>query len=656
MRRKIIISLLSLFALFAIGGTAASWYVSAGTSEMRRLVDLHEIEGLRRNLVIRVQSVQADLYTARTPLAHELDEIVANVAELDTSADDCASCHHRRPVEEQIEELQRLIGRYKTTLSYYITAAANRERIARIQAEAAEIGNHILQHSEHMSATASLSLGEIAKTAASRIDNVRTLLLVTPVLATCLGVAIFLYLARSVTSPVQRLVGATRVIASGDLGHRVQQQEEGEFGELARHFNAMGAALETSYQKLQSANEDLRREIGERRQAEREREELQDLLLQMQKMEALGRLSAGVAHEFNNFLQVIRGCADRMAQRRGAESRDEPELDMIADTTERGANLTRQLLTFGAKAEGEPVPIDMNQSVRTVKAMLERIFPQSIEIQVSLGEAIHSVMADPAQIEQVLLNLALNARDAMPDGGVLRMETHRGDDRGRASSMSATGENAEWVVLRVSDNGHGMDDETVRNVFDPFFTTKGVGVGTGLGLATAYGIVRSCDGEIECKSEVGRGTAFEVRLRALPGVSVTTRAKETSPAEPLRGTGTILFVDDEAAVVKVMSESLEECGYVVHTAGSGEEALEFFHEHGREVDLVVLDLGMPGMGGRACLEKLLEIDPDTKVVISTAYSTREGEREMTKSGARGFLGKPYPVSELLREVASVLSA
>jgi CheY-like chemotaxis protein len=376
----------------------------------------------------------------------------------------------------------------------------------------------------------------------------------------------------------------------------------------------------------------------------------------MQKMDALGRLSAGIAHEFNNFLQVIRGCADRMAaRRRDAEGGHEPELDMIADTTERGANLTRQLLTFGAKAEGEPVPVDMNQSVRKGRAMLEGIFPESIELQVSLSEAIQAIMADPAQIEQVLLNLALNARDAMPDGGVLRMETHRGDDGGRTSRASATGENAEWVVLRVSDNGHGMDDETVRNVFDPFFTTKGVGVGTGLGLATAYGIVRSCDGEIECKSEVGRGTVFEVRLRALPGVAVTARAKETSPTEPLRGTGTILFVDDEEAVVKVMGESLEEYGYSVHTAGSGEEALEIFREHGREVDLVVLDLGMPGMGGRACLERLLEIDPDAKVVISTAYSTREGEREMAKSGARGFLAKPYPVSELLREVASVLS-
>lgn len=656
MRRKIIISLVSLFALFAVGGTAASWYVSSATDQMRRLVDLHEVEGLRRTLVIRVQAVQADLYTARTPLTEDLDQIVVNVAELDESAEECASCHHRPAVEEQIEKLQGLIKDYETALSYYITASANRERIGRIMADAARVGNHILQHSEGMSAAASRSLGEIAKTAASKIDNVRILLLVTPVLATCLGVAIFLYLARSVASPVQRLVSATRVIASGDLGHRVLSEEEGEFAELARHFNVMGAALEDSYQRLQSTNEDLRREIAERQQAEREREELQDLLLQMQKMEALGRLSAGVAHEFNNYLQVIRGCADRMARRRSAEGGHEPELDMIADATERGANLTRQLLVFGAKAEGQPVPIDINQSVRKVKAMLDRIFPESIEIQISLCEDIYAILADPVQIEQVLLNLALNARDAMPDGGVLRMETLPGGGAGRASRTSAAGENAEWVVLRVSDNGCGMDDETVRNVFDPFFTTKGVGVGTGLGLATAYGIVRSCDGEIECKSEVGRGTEFEVRLCALPGVAVPARARETPPTEPLRGTGTILFVDDEEAVVTVMSESLEECGYAVHTARSGEEALEFFRERGREVDLVILDLGMPGMGGRACLERLLKIDPDTKVVISTAYSTRDGPGEMAKSGARGFLAKPYPVSELLREVASVLSA
>jgi signal transduction histidine kinase len=647
LRRKIVISLLSLFTVFALGAIVASRYVSVATAELSTLVDLHEVEGLRRNLVISVQSVQADLYTARTPLARELDAIVTNVAELDESAGECASCHHRPDLQRELDEILALIEEYKTSLSYYITASANAERIAQIELAAANIGDQILGRTERMSRNASLTLDEITAKAVSRINNVRVILVVTLVMTTMLGVAISSYLVRSVTKPIRRLVGATEILASGDLSHRVADNEKGEFGDLSRHFNAMSTALEGSYKDLRSANEELQREISERRQAEEDREELQKQLLHGQKLEALGTISAGIAHEFGNFLQVIQGSLERLTSKRGGIGSGRRELDLIGSAVQRGAELTRRLLTFGSKAESKLVRIDLNEKVRNVRTILEGALPRTIRIELDLSEDIPNVEADASEIEQVLLNLAVNARDAMPDGGVLRIETRRaGEDDG---SVAAEG---RVVVLSVRDTGSGMEDETVQQVFDPFFTTKEVGVGTGLGLSTVYGIVTGWGGKISCSSQVGRGTLFEIRLR-----DVSVAQPEGVPAGNVsRGSETILLVDDAVDLLEVVRENLAEHGYTIHTATSGEEALEFFRERGREIDVVILDIGMPGMGGRVCLEKLLEIDPDARIIVSTAYSARSDREQLMEAGASDFLAKPSRTSEILRKIEAVMNS
>jgi C4-dicarboxylate-specific signal transduction histidine kinase/CheY-like chemotaxis protein len=654
MRRKIIGSLVLLFAIFSVGATVASYYVAVGTTQMRRLVDLHEVEELRRDLVINVQTVQADLYKRGTVLASELDAIVKNVDGLDAAAGECASCHHPPDLAQDLEELEELIEDYKAVLSYYITASANMDRITEIKLEAAGIGNQILGRTEEMSATASRSLDEITEHATSKVEDVRIILLVTLLATTCLGIGVAWYLLRSVTKPIGRLVGATRILASGGLGHRIEERDETEFGELARHFNAMSSALERSYAGLRSGNEDLRREIRERKQAEQEREELQNELLQARKMEALGTLSAGIAHEFGNVLQIIEGCAGRLSSRGGKGSLGGREVEIINDAVERGAELSRGLLTFGRKAVGEARPIDLNDTVRRVKTILERTLPETIEIEVSLVEESLPVAADAAQIEQALLNLALNARDAMPEGGLLHLETSRGDEDGHASGTTSADGAGEWMVLRVSDNGHGIDHETLQHIFDPFFTTKDIGVGAGIGLATVYGIVTGFGGRITCQSDVGSGSVFEVRLPGLPGTSID-RETEGRPKEKVsRGTETILWVDDEITMLEVMSERLEEHGYRVHNADSGERAVELYEEHRGEIDLVVLDLGMPGMGGRACLDKLLEIDPEVKVIVVTGYGDRGHEAELMEAGASGFLAKPARGSDILNKIESVL--
>jgi signal transduction histidine kinase/CheY-like chemotaxis protein len=590
-------------------------------------------------------------------MAPRLDTIVVNVAELDEAAEECASCHHRPQIERELDEILELIEDYKTDLSFYITASANAERIESIELEAAAVGHQILERTERMSANASATLAQITEKAVTRINNVRIILFVTLAVAIALGGVISSYLVRSVTHPIRRLVGATRILASGGLGHRLEDEGEGEFRELARHFNAMSSALEESYEDLKAANVDLHREVSERKQAEEEREDLQRQLLHGQKIEALGTISAGIAHEFGNFLQVIQGSVERLTSEAEAEGTSHRELDMIDNAVRRGAELSRHLLTFGAKVESKLLPIDLNERIRRVRPILERTLPKGIEIETSLSEEILPVEADAAQIEQVLLNLAVNSRDAMPDGGVLRIETHCEDEGDRALETSPAAEADGWVVMRVSDTGHGMDEETVQQVFDPFFTTKEVGVGTGLGLSTVYGIVTGCGGRIRCTSEVGRGTVFEIHLPVLSGTTAAPGPEAMPPERKTRrGDETVLLVDDEVVMREVMRENLEGYGYRVHTAGSGEQALEVFRERGDEIDVVILDIGMAGMGGRACLDKLLEIDPETRVIISTGYGARRDQKEAMQAGARGFLVKPSPISEILSTLEAVLNA
>jgi signal transduction histidine kinase/CheY-like chemotaxis protein len=654
-KKKIVVSLALLFAIFASGAIIASWYVASTTEQLQELLDLHEVEALRRDLVISVRTVQGDLYTARTPLAPRLDDIVANVASLEEASNECAGCHHSPDVGSQLSETRSLIEDYKSALSAYITASANRKRIGSIQREAAGIGDRILERTESMSERASLRLDEITANAAARIKDVRIILLATLAITICLVVVVSSLLVRAVTRPIQRLVGATRIIASGELGHRIAIEEKAEFGELGRNFNAMSAALEKSYQELKSTNLKLQREIGERKQAEKEQQELQKQLLYAQKMEALGTLSTGIAHEFGNFLQIILGCVDRLTSRRDGADSLPAEVDMIASAARRGGDLTRRLLTFASKVETQPTLLDLNEQICSVKTILERTLPETIVIETKLSEELHPIQADAAQIEQIILNLALNARDAMPEGGRLRIETLHERAEGRHGRSHAGAETGDWAVLRISDTGQGMDAGTIRQIFDPFFTTKEVGLGTGLGLATVYGIVTGYGGQIGCTSEIGRGTTFEIRLPALSNQSGSVEANQRATRPTYRGNARVLLVDDESIMLLVMKQNLEELGYVVHTAESGEAALAFFNAHAAQIDLVVLDVGMPGIGGRACLAKLLQLDPNAKVIISTGYGAPRDEDEMRRAGARGFLAKPYQISEIVSEIEKVMS-
>ena len=390
-----------------------------------------------------------------------------------------------------------------------------------------------------------------------------------------------------------------------------------------------------------------------RRLAEEEREKLQAQLLQAQKMESVGILAGGVAHDFNNLLHVMRGNIEMFMQ---GKSEDHPEarrLRVVTKSMDRAAKLVQQLLFFSRKSSSPKVHVDLNHEVESMARMLERTIPRMIALELHLDSWVWPLFADPVQIEQILLNLANNAVDAMPNGGRLCIETSNVEldqDFNRLHPGSSFGRH---VLLTVTDTGCGMDKEVQEHVFDPFFTTKEVGKGTGLGLASVYGIVKGHGGYIQCYSELGQGTTFRVYLPAAEQrnmAAVKSRMKTTLQG----GRETILVVDDEAVIRELTREALESLGYEVKSAATGEQALEVYREQGQTIDLVLLDLNMPGMGGYKCLQALLRLDPSVKVVIASGYTANGHGRDALSSGARGFIGKPYQLKELAAQIRDVL--
>lgn len=376
-------------------------------------------------------------------------------------------------------------------------------------------------------------------------------------------------------------------------------------------------------------------------------------LRQAQKMEAIGTLAGGVAHDFNNLLQAISGYTQIMLSDQMRDKADCRKLNEIQKACESAERLIRQLLTFSRKMDSRLRPVDINQEIRQVIKLLERTIPRMIDIKINLSDDLKTVSADAIQIEQILMNLGVNARDSMPDGGSLIIETQNvvlDEDYCRLHLGINPG---EYVLIAVSDTGHGMEKEMIEHIFEPFFTTKETGKGTGLGLAMVYGIIENHKGYITCYSEIGLGTSFKIYLPA-----IEQQAEIISPdsisASLTGGDETILVVDDEEFIRDIAFEMLNGHGYGVYSASSGEEALDYYNRHGKEVDLVILDLGMPGMGGHRCLEELLRLDPSAKIIIASGYSYNSQINKTLESGAAGFVGKPFQMEDLLKTVRRVL--
>ncbi len=385
------------------------------------------------------------------------------------------------------------------------------------------------------------------------------------------------------------------------------------------------------------------------------RRHMEGKLRQAQKMEAVGTLASGIAHDFNNIMQIIYGYVDRCASQPDQDEQTRLTLEEIKKATERAGELVQRLLTFSRQLPSELKPANLNHLVFQAVKILERTIPKMITIEPRLAPDLGMINADETQMQQVLMNLGGNARDAMEGGGRLVIETENLElDQAAAARLGQDLAPGPHVRLRVSDDGVGMAPETVAHVFEPFFTTKPLGEGTGMGLATVYGVVRNHGGAITCESAPGRGTSFTMFFPRLEDMTAPAKTEPQAQPRVTGGSESILVVDDERQILELAASALSSMGYSVRTALSGEEALESLQETEETTDLVLLDLNMPGMGGLACLVQLKHNHPGIKVLVSTGYAGDAMEERAASHGADGFLVKPYQLKDLLVKVREVL--
>jgi PAS domain S-box-containing protein len=386
-----------------------------------------------------------------------------------------------------------------------------------------------------------------------------------------------------------------------------------------------------------------------------ERRRLEEQFRQAQKMEAVGQLAGGVAHDFNNLLMVIQGNADVMRGRLSGACPESKNVEEIRKAVGRAASLTRQLLAFSRMQVLNPKILDLNATVAETGKMLRRLISEDIELRIVPGRGLMNVMADQGQIEQVILNLAVNARDAMPSGGRLTIETSmvRVDEHYSHQHPALTP--GVYVLLTVADTGVGMDAKIQARIFEPFFTTKELGKGTGLGLATVYGIVKQSGGWIWVYSEPGRGTTFKVYLPQASEVVAPAEPPESRPA-PVRGTETVLLAEDQESIRDLIRESLTSNGYNVLVATDGLDALRIAERYQDKIDLLITDVVMPKMGGRELAERLMQLRAETRVLFMSGHAEHRNAEPGAIDPSSVHLQKPFSMNTLLRKTREVLEA
>jgi len=395
------------------------------------------------------------------------------------------------------------------------------------------------------------------------------------------------------------------------------------------------------------------RDVTERKNAELEKQKLQEQLQQAMKMEAVGRLAGGVAHDFNNLLTVITGYVELARVKLKPLDPLYRTVEGIQKAAESAAALTRQLLAFSRRQIIEPKVVNLNDLIRSLAKMLTRVIGEDVELDTVLQEGLGSVEVDPGQFEQVLVNLSVNARDAMPDGGRLVVETSNCELDEEYCSRHPDVQPGRYVLLAVSDTGHGMSDDVKRHLFEPFFTTKHKGQGTGLGLATTFGIVKQAGGAIEAYSEVGRGTTFKIYLPSVQEEAAPL-VTEAHAAEMVKGKETILLVEDDENVRDVALNMLEHLGYRVLTAANGGEAFLLMEKHAADVAMLMTDVVMPGMNGRELAERLLKLKPALNVLFTSGYTENVIVHHGILESSLNFIGKPYTMQALARKIREVL--
>ncbi len=385
-----------------------------------------------------------------------------------------------------------------------------------------------------------------------------------------------------------------------------------------------------------------------------EHRRLEAQLRHAHKMEAVGTLAGGIAHDFNNLLQAVLGYTQILLMERDPSSHDYEKLAAIEKMARRGGDLSKRLLIYARRVESKPKPLNINQEIVQTCKVLERTMPKMIDINLHLAEDISIVSCDPAELQQIIMNLSVNATDAMPDGGHLSIETENVFLDGSYCRNNPGASEGVHVLMRLSDTGCGINEEVKDHIFEPFFTTKEVGKGTGLGLPMVYGLVKAQGGYITCESDPGRGTTFRTYF-PVPHSEGSVVMESPQMGGPMPGgVETVLVVDDEETVRLSTRDMLKHFGYTVVLAENGEKALETYKGHAAGIDLVILDLSMPGMGGHQCARELTAMDPDVTILIASGHSPSAQEKDLVEAGAAGFISKPYQVGDLMRKVRLTL--
>ena len=445
---------------------------------------------------------------------------------------------------------------------------------------------------------------------------------------------------RLLVRPIAQLTSTARLLAAGDLGARAAASTTiPELRELAENFDNMAAAIE------EREKERLLSEMG--------RQELEQQYHQSQKMDAVGRLAGGIAHDFNNMLTAILGYCELLLEDPQLSDSQRDDLLEIQKAGKTAAQLTRQLLAFSRREIVEPGVVDVNAIVSSVEKMLQRLVGEHIEIHAELAENLHAIKADRGQLEQVILNLAVNARDAMPEGGRMQIETanvYLPDGIGSAYLSAPPG---EYVMLSVSDTGTGIKVEVLNHLFEPFFTTKATGKGTGLGLATIYGIVKQSNGGIVVASTIGRGSVFRLYF---PRCSEQITREAAAPASERTpdGKATVLIVEDDPGIRELSAKILGRYGYTVLVAAGGEEARDIAQRHAGRIHVLLSDVVMPGMNGPMVADMLTRMRPELKVIFMSGYTDDAIVRHGVMERDVPFLQKPFTPERLANKIVEVL--
>jgi len=483
------------------------------------------------------------------------------------------------------------------------------------------------------SVAVSLSVLKSFDKATAFLSSLNSTLVLLGLLTVGAGSLLGFLIADNFTRPLAKLVGGVKALEAGDYDHPLENSSGDEVGVVTAAFTRLRESLQ---------------------KGQREQVKLEERLRQAHKMEAIGRLAGGVAHDFNNLLTIIRGHIDLLADRAGMDDSQKRSVEQIQRASNRAVAMTRQLLAFSRMQVLQPSILDLNSVISEMGKMLPRLIGEHVEFTFIPDPQLATITADPGQIEQVLMNLAVNARDAMPDGGKLVVRT---------SSISLSAAEAvkrpamapgEYVLISVSDTGQGMNEQTKARIFEPFFTTKEVGMGTGLGLATVYGIVKQSGGFIWVESAPGKGATFEIYFPQASGKACVA-SPEPAPRIESRGTETILLVEDEPGVRELASQFLRGSGYFVLEAPDGVQALEIAARHPGPIHLLLSDVVMPRMSGKELMHRLRAArKEDMKIILMSGYSEYNGTEFRQTDSPFLRLGKPFSLASLVGKVREAL--